>query len=72
MPREKDDLKGPELLRVPPTTDEERQLAASYVASRAKALGWTREQHETTLLALFEPPSTRTDWERGNLPRLDR
>jgi hypothetical protein len=55
---------------VPPTRDEERELAANYVASRARALDWTREQHETTLLALFQPPRSAADWEDSSLPRL--
>jgi hypothetical protein len=55
---------------VPPTRDEERELAACYVASRARALDWTREQHETTLLALFQPPRSAADWENSSLPRL--
>lgn len=46
--------------RVLPPPEEQRGLAAAYVASRAEALGWSRDQHETTLLALFQPPRRET------------
>lgn len=42
---------------VPPTTAQESVSAAQYVASRAKALGWTRAQHEEILMMLFSEPN---------------
>ena len=42
--------------RVSLPPEEQRKLAAAYIASRARALDWSRDQHETTLLALFQPP----------------
>lgn len=44
------------MLSVRPNTPEQRIDAACYVASRARALGWSRDQHETVMLALFQPP----------------
>jgi hypothetical protein len=35
--------------------EAQREGAARYVASRARRLGWSRQEHETVLLALFEP-----------------
>lgn len=43
-------------LRAVHIPEVEQGLAAAYVASRAEALGWSRADHETTLLALFQPP----------------
>lgn len=42
---------------MPPTSQEERVGAARYVAARARALGWTRAQHEEILVLLFGEPN---------------
>lgn len=55
------------LIRVPETPQEDRDLAGAYVASRARALGWTPAEHEYVLLALFEPLHAATAWERQTL-----
>ena len=38
---------------VAPIEQDQRDAAGAYVASRAKVLGWTREEQVTVLLALF-------------------
>lgn len=64
------DLDRLNLIRIPETPEEHRNLAAAYVASRAQALGWTRPDHEQVLLALFQPPRAVSDAERHNNPNL--
>lgn len=60
------------LIRVPETPAEERAAASAYIASRARALGWTRQRHEDVLLALFAPPHKVSDQERHTMPGLYR
>lgn len=51
----KDNYAFPSITRALPASDEHRNLAACYIASRARATGWSQDQHHRTLLALFQP-----------------
>lgn len=54
------------------STEDDRERAAAYIASRARALGWTRQQHENTIAALFAPPRAVSAAERHLHPGLYR
>ena len=60
----------PAMMTALPTDEDRDELAAAYVASRARALGWTRGRLEDVIRALFQPPRGVTEWERHNNPKL--